>query len=160
MVTRVYFRLSANPVFKLEYGAIAEEAGRLGPLSLKTIRQAVINIRRSKLPDPALIGNAGSFFKNPVVRDKKAAELLKDYPRMPQYREKKGGYKIAAGWLIEQCGWKGKRIADAGVFEKQALVLVNHGNASGAEIEHLAEAIEYSVLEKFGIKLTREVEIL
>ena len=147
LVTRVYYRLNINPLLNLNYGAINDEVKKLGAPSLKNVRQAVINIRRSKLPDPEIIGNAGSFFKNPVVTIQFAGELKRKYPAMPAYNDPSGDIKMAAGWLIEQCGWKGKRIGDAAVHEKQALVLVNHGNATGKDIFDLSEKIKQSVYE-------------
>lgn len=160
LVTKVFFRVATHPQFKTDYGSLNEEISKLGPLSLKTIRQAVIKIRKSKLPDPVLIGNAGSFFKNPVISSENTNELLNEYPQMPHYKEQSGGFKIAAGWLIEQCGWKGQRVGDAGTYEKQALVIVNHGKATGEDIVRFAESVEKSVSEKFGINLQREVEVL
>jgi UDP-N-acetylmuramate dehydrogenase len=160
MVTRVYFRLSLYPVLNTEYGALNDEAQRLGGLTLRNIREAVINIRQSKLPDPAILGNAGSFFKNPLVDSSLAVKLKSIYQNIPIYPDISGKSKLAAGWLIEQCGWKGKRIGDAGVHEKQALVIVNYGKATGQEIFDLSEKIKQSVFEKFGILLDREVEVL
>jgi len=160
LVTRVYFRLKTNPVPDLTYGTLKDEVAKLGEPSLKNLRQAVINIRRSKLPDPAVIGNAGSFFKNPVVDNNVAEELKKRFPGLPCYKDRPGSVKLAAGWMIEHCGWKGKRIGDAGVHEKQALVLVNHGKASGKDIFDISEKIRLSVVEKFGVSLEREVEIV
>lgn len=159
LVTRVHFRLSIKPKLKLDYGSVREEVKKLGDESLVNVRQAVINIRSSKLPDPAKTGNAGSFFKNPVVPGHVAEALKKEYPLIPMYPERPGFIKIAAGWLIEQCGWKGKRSGDAGVHDKQALVIVNYGNATGREIFELSESIRTSVKAKFGIDLEREVEI-
>ena len=160
LVTRVYLKLNLNPFFNLGYGSLEAEVNRLGGASLQNIRQAVINIRRNKLPDPSVIGNAGSFFRNPVVSRSKAENIKKNYPDMPGYDDPSGGKKLAAGWLIEQCGWKGRRIGDAAVHEKQSLVLVNHGNATGREIYDLSERIRESVSRSFGIKLEREVEIV
>jgi UDP-N-acetylmuramate dehydrogenase len=160
LITRVYYRLTINPLLNLNYGSLKEEVNKLGSITLKNVRQAVINIRRSKLPDPDIIGNAGSFFKNPVVSSSVAENLKKMYHLMPSYEDQSGNIKLAAGWLIEQCGWKGRRIGDAGVHDKQALVLVNHGNATGKEIYNLSEEIIKSVLEKFGIELEREVEVV
>lgn len=160
MITRVWFRLSKKLIFDLEYGTLKDEVSRLGGVNLKNIRDAVINIRRSKLPDPEVIGNSGSFFKNPVADDSIVLKLKRKYPEMPIYPESCGKTKIAAGWLIEQCGWKGKRKGNAGVHEKQALVLVNHGNATGKEILDLSEDIRKSVKEKFSIDLEREVEVV
>ncbi len=160
LITRVFYRLKTNPIFNTNYGSLREEAEKNGPLSLNTVRQAVINIRRSKLPDPSQIGNAGSFFKNPVVSIDEAQKLKEKFPGIPSYADPSGGIKLAAGWLIEQCGWKGKMIGDAGVHEKQALVLVNYDKATGKEIYDLSERIGESVNEKFGISLEREVEII
>ncbi|OFY66633.1 MAG: UDP-N-acetylenolpyruvoylglucosamine reductase [Bacteroidetes bacterium RBG_13_43_22] len=160
LITNVFFRLSKRPEFRVNYGSLKPEAEKLGPLSLKTIRAAVINIRRGKLPDPEIIGNAGSFFKNPVVSREKSELLKIKYPGMPAFDDASGEIKLAAGWLIEQCGWKGKRIGDAGVHEKQSLVIVNHGNATGKEIYDLSEKIRISVLGKFGVSLEREVEVV
>jgi UDP-N-acetylenolpyruvoylglucosamine reductase len=160
LVTRVYIRLKTNPVPDLIYGTLKDEVMKLGEPSLKNLRQAVINIRRSKLPDPAVIGNAGSFFKNPVVDVSLAEELRESYPELPRYNDPPGSVKLAAGWMIEQCGWKGRRIGDAGVHEKQALVLVNYGKATGKDVLELSERIKLSVFEKFGIPLEREVEII
>ncbi|MBA4323386.1 MAG: UDP-N-acetylenolpyruvoylglucosamine reductase, partial [Odoribacter sp.] len=159
-VTNVTFRLLTNPSLNTIYGSLGEEARKLGPLSLKTVRAAVINIRRSKLPDPEILGNAGSFFKNPVVPSVIADSLKSLYPEMPIYKDLPGKTKIAAGWLIEKCGWKGFRKDNAGVHEKQALVIVNHGNATGQEIFNLSEEIRNSVKSKFGIELEREVEVI
>jgi UDP-N-acetylmuramate dehydrogenase len=125
----------------------------------KDISEAVASIRRSKLPDPKVIGNAGSFFKNVFVDNKKMEELKKLYPTIP-YFEEDGVTKIPAGWLIEQCGWKGKRVGNVGVHDKQALVLVTHGGATGLEVKSLAEQIISSVSEKFGITLVPEVNLI
>jgi UDP-N-acetylmuramate dehydrogenase len=160
LVTKVFFRLTPRPIFKTDYGSLKEEVRKLGPLSLNTLRRAVINIRRKKLPDPQTTGNAGSFFKNPVVESSVADNLLSIYPDIPYYNDIPGYKKISAGWLIDQCGWKGKRIGNAGVHEKQALVLVNYGNASGEELLELSVKIARSVSDKFGIELQREVEVI
>jgi UDP-N-acetylmuramate dehydrogenase len=160
LVTRVYFRLAMNHEPNLDYGILKEEVNKLGRPTLRNIRKAVIIIRQSKLPDPEIIGNAGSFFKNPVVSKQLAEKLKKEYPGIPVYDDISGNKKLAAGWLIEQCGWKGKRIGDAGVHDKQALVLVNYGNATGKEIYDLSEEIRASVLKEFGVDLEREVEVI
>lgn len=160
LIIKVYYRLTINPVLKLDYGSLNEEIKKLGEPSLSNIRDAVINIRRSKLPDPDLIGNAGSFFKNPVVTDKQAMRLLKMFPDMPQYTDVPGFKKLAAGWMIDKCGWKGRRIGDAGVHDKQALVIVNYGKATGKEIYELSELVKRSVSDKFGVNLEREVEVI
>lgn len=120
------------------------------------ISKVIIDIRQRKLPDPAITGNAGSFFKNPAVDGKKLLELKKGHPSIPAYEQTDGTYRLAAGWLIDQCGWKGKHVGDAGVCETQALVLVNRGKASGKEIAELAEAIKKDVFDRFGIRLEPE----
>jgi UDP-N-acetylmuramate dehydrogenase len=160
LVTRVYFKLNTKSGGNLNYGSLKEETMKLGDESLINIRQAVINIRQSKLPDPAVIGNAGSFFKNPVTSMSLAEDLRKKYPGIPFYPDGEGSAKLAAAWLIEQCGWKGKRKGDAGIHDKQALVIVNHGNAKGEDIFKLSEEVRLSVSEKFGIHLDREVEVI
>ena len=135
-------------------------------MSLQAVSQAVINIRSSKLPDPAVIGNAGSFFKNPEIGSHEFHELTRRFPGIVGYNLPKGNVKMAAGWLIEQCGpsagvtWKGFRKGDAGCHEKQALVLVNYGNAAGSEIYDLSEEILQRVKVKFGVTLEREVNII
>lgn len=160
IITSVTFGLTIKHEYRLSYGSLAEEAGKGGKISLASVRDAVIAIRQSKLPDPSVTGNAGSFFKNPVVPAEKASELLVQYPKMPVYPAGNNLTKIAAGWLIEQCGWKGWRSGDAGVHSLQALVLVNHGNATGDDIFRLSENIRKSVLERFGVELEREVEVI
>ena len=127
--------------------------------TIQDVSQAVIRIRRSKLPDPAVIGNAGSFFKNPVVDQAKFLSLSEIYPEIPAYPHEDQSVKLAAGWLIEQCGWKGYRKEDAGVHVNQALVLVNYGKASGRDILELSEKILKSVYKKFGVELEREVNV-
>jgi UDP-N-acetylmuramate dehydrogenase len=161
IITSVTYRLSKKPVFHIEYGAIRQELDAMGvtQLSIAAISQAVINIRSSKLPDWTVIGNAGSFFKNPQVSLDKYAELKTAYPNIVAYPQD-AGMKLAAGWLIEQCGWKGFREGDAGCYPKQALVLVNYGAATGGEIYALSEKIIESVEEKFGVLLEREVNII
>ena len=160
IVTSVIFRLEKFPDFKLEYGHLKAEVEKLGGASLQHVRDAVIAIRRSKLPDPAELGNAGSFFKNPVVDSELAANLKAVHPDLPVYGAGEGRSKLAAGWLIEQCGWKGFREGDAGVHHLQALVLVNFGRATGDELFRLSEKIQKSVSEKFGIELEPEANIL
>jgi UDP-N-acetylmuramate dehydrogenase len=160
LITRVFYKLRTKPLLKLDYGSLTGEIEKIGKPNLANIRQAVINIRKSKLPDPEIIGNAGSFFKNPIVSDHIADNLSKVYPEIPVYNDKPGIKKLAAGWLIDKCGWKGKRRGDAGVHSKQALVLVNHGKASGEDIFKLSEEIRDSVKEKFGVELEREVELV
>jgi UDP-N-acetylmuramate dehydrogenase len=161
VILQVVYRLNKTPRLNTSYGAIEEELDKMGikELSIQAISQAVINIRSSKLPDPALIGNAGSFFKNPTVSADHFAALKAEYPDLPGYPIPAAKVKLAAGWLIEQCGWKGYRRGDAGSHEKQALVLVNYGNAGGKEIYELSEEILLSVKNKFGVELEREVNI-
>lgn len=162
VILNVTFRLNKQPVFNISYGAIEQELEKMNvqDLSIKAISQAVINIRTSKLPDPKQIGNAGSFFKNPVITKKHFDELKIEYATMPGYVAGEAHMKVAAGWLIEQCGWKGYRKNDYGVHAKQALVLVNYGNASGEEIYNLSTEIINSVQQKFSIMLEREVNIV
>ena len=195
VILNVTFRLNKIPKFHVEYGAIREELDKMGiqQLSIQAVSKAVIRIRSSKLPDPAKIGNAGSFFKNPTVSGEKFAALTKQFPGIigyPQTPNQKsevsdppplsntsaavgdipppsggrgaGGpdVKLAAGWLIEQCGWKGYRKGDAGCHVRQALVLVNYGQASGKEIYDLSEEILQSVQQKFGVTLEREVNVV
>lgn len=159
-ITGVSFRLRKEPVFNLGYRGLKEEAERLGGITLRNIRQAVIKIRAEKLPDPEKAGNAGSFFKNPVIKAEEAEKIRIQYPEVTLYQDPSGGIKVPAGWLIEKCGWKGRKTGYAGVWEKQALVLVNYGKATGREILELSEMIRKSVYEKFGITLEREVEVV
>ena len=144
------------------YGAIEKQLSvhEVSNPSIKDISDAVIAIRSSKLPDPKTLGNSGSFFKNPVIGKDQFDQFRQDYPDAPHYDAGDGTYKIPAGWLIEQCGFKGFRKGDAGVHKEQALVLVNYGNASGEEILHLARSIQKEVNDKFGIELMAEVNII
>ena len=160
LITKVYFRLSTHPKLCLEYGSLKEEINKLGSTSLGNVRKIVISTRQNKLPDPDQIANAGSFFKNPVVSNSVVNDLKTKFPKLPVFNDHSGGMKLAAGWLIEQCGWKGKRIGDAAVHDKQALVIVNLANATGTELFDLSEKIKDSVIEKFGITLEREVEVI
>jgi UDP-N-acetylmuramate dehydrogenase len=162
VILHVTYRLRKQPVFNTSYGAIEQELEQMGvkDLSIRAISQAVINIRTSKLPNPAEIGNAGSFFKNPQIPKHEFDELKRMYTNMPGYVVSDNEMKVAAGWLIEQCGWKGYREGDGGVHAKQALVLVNYGNAKGGDIYALSGKIIESVEAKFGIRLEREVNIV
>ena len=160
IVSSVVFRLDKQPVFKLGYQHLEDEVRKNGDLSLENIRQTIIAVRESKLPDPKVLGNAGSFFMIPVVPKNQYLELQEQYPQMPHYYVSETEEKIPAGWLIDQCGWKGKCVGNAGVHKNQALVLVNTGGATGAEIVHLAEEIQKSVSEKFGILLHPEVNYI
>ena len=161
VILSVTFRLRKQPVFHTSYGAIEQELAAMGvqTLSIQAIADAVIRIRQSKLPDPAVIGNAGSFFKNPVVAQAHFDELRATYPTIPGYPAL-DGVKLAAGWLIEQAGFKGVRRGDAGVHAKQALVLVNYGDAKGQDVYNLSEEIIDVVNQRFGVMLHREVNIL
>lgn len=160
-ITRVYLSLSKQAALNISYGAIQKvlEEQTLAP-SFKTISDAVIQIRKSKLPDPKEIGNSGSFFKNPILPIAQIKQLQKDFPSIPVYPVDETSSKVAAGWLIDQLGWKGYRKGDAGVHKNQALVLVNYGKATGAEIWALAQQIQQSVQEKYNIDLEPEVNIL
>jgi len=162
VILNVTYRLNKKPKFNTSYGAIEKELERMGvkELSIQAISQAVINIRSSKLPDPAVVGNAGSFFKNPSVAKEKFQQLQSQFPNIVGNENADGTIKLAAAWLIEQCGWKGFRRGDAGCHEKQALVLVNYGNAKGEEIYRLSDEIMQSVKEKFDVALEREVNII
>ena len=162
-ITRVTFRLSKHFEPKLQYGGLVkaiEERKSEHTLTAQELRQVIIDIRRAKLPDPKEQGNAGSFFKNPVVSEEKATQLLTEYPTMPHYPAEGGKVKLAAGWLIEQTGWKGKSLGPAAVHDRQALVLVNKGGATGRDIQRLSEAIQKDVNERFGIELEPEVNFI
>ena len=162
VITSVTFRLDKKHAYNTSYGAVQKELDimKVKELSIQAIAEAVIRIRRSKLPDPNVIGNAGSFFKNPEVSEKVFDDLKKEFPGIVGYPLVHGKVKLAAGWLIEQCGWKGYRKGDAGCHAQQALVLVNYGSASGQEIFSLSKEIIDSVLKKFGVALHREVNIV
>lgn len=162
VITSVIYRLNKRPVYNISYGAIQQEleAMKVQDLNIRSIAQAVMNIRTSKLPDPKQIGNAGSFFKNPEIEARLFEKLQLEFPSIVGYKLENGNVKLAAGWLIEQCGWKGYRKGDAGCHAKQALVLVNYGNAKGNEIYDLSTEILESVKNKFGVSLEREVNII
>ena len=160
IVTSVIFSLDKNPVFHLDYGQLNTEIVKRGKLCAKNIRESVIAIRKSKLPDYNVIGNAGSFFKNPIIDYEKLFELKKNFPKLPFYEMEDGRFKVSAGWLIEQCDWKGYREGDAGVYKNQSLILINYGNATGQQIYELSEKIVQSVKDKFLINLEREVNII
>ena len=161
IVTFVNFLLKKNPSFNLEYGSLKDLASSPEDLTVSKVRDAVIAIRKDKLPDPENIGNVGSFFKNPVVDTATFNALLEAYPKMPYYVvEEDKQYKIPAGWLIEQSGWKGKEMGGAAVYEKQSLVLINKNNATANDIIDLAAAISASVKEKYGIDISPEVNYI
>ena len=158
-VAYVIFALSKVPQPKLGYGALEQEVERLGGPTLANIRQAVIAIREGKLPDPKVLGNAGSFFMNPVISEQEFGVIKSNYPDVPSYPAP-GGIKVPAGWLIEKTGWKGRSLGPAAVYEKQALVLVNKGGATGADVKRLADTVIADVKEKFGITLSTEVNYI
>jgi len=163
IILSVTFKLTKRAHrIRTDYGNIADELARKGVAqpSIKDVSDAVIAIRSNKLPDPAVLGNAGSFFKNPVVDSAIAERIKAAQPSAPIYPAGTGHAKLAAGWLIEQCGWKGKRLGHCGVHEKQALVLVNHGGATGKEIWDLSDHVLRSVRERFGVELEREVNVV
>ncbi len=161
LITAVVFKLTKQHRLHIEYGAIKDELSKMKVVhpTIKDVSNAVINIRQSKLPDPNIIGNAGSFFKNPVVSAKKLHDIKSIHPGIISFPFG-NDFKLAAGWLIEQAGWKGYREGNVGCHEKQALVLVNHGNASGTEILQLAQKIQQSVHSKFGVELEMEVNVI
>lgn len=157
LILNVSFALPRQWQPKLDYADLATRLQQQGIVPTpQAVSAAVIAIRQSKLPDPAETGNAGSFFKNPVVSAAQRAALLQTYPGLVSYAQPSGQFKLAAGWLIEQCGWKGRNLGRAGVYEKQALVLVNRGGATGAEVRTLAQAVQADVLQKFGVQLDIE----
>ncbi len=167
-ITSVSFKLTklSSPKaiykFKTDYGDIKNTLSEMQvyDFSIKAVSDAVIKIRNSKLPNPKELGNAGSFFKNPSINKELFEELVLKYPVMPSFPQKDGSLKIPAGWLIEQCGWKGKVVGNTGSHKSQALVLVNYGNATGNEIWNLALEIQKSVKEKFGIEIMPEVNVV
>lgn len=159
-VTYVGFSLSKKESYTLDYGTIRQELEKYPKVDLKTLRQVIIDIRESKLPDPKVLGNAGSFFMNPVVAREVFEALREQYPQMPFYEMSADRIKIPAGWMIDQCGWKGKSLGPAAVHDKQALVLVNRGGATGTDIVALSDAVRASVRDKFGIDIHPEVNFI
>lgn len=159
-VTCVRFRLSKEEHYTLDYGTIRQELEQYPAPTLSVIRNIIIDIRQSKLPDPKVAGNAGSFFMNPIVAREKLEALQLEYPQIPYYELADGRVKIPAGWMIDRCGWKGKSLGPAAVHDKQALVLVNRGGAKGIDIIALSDAVRASVREKFGIEIYPEVNIV
>ena len=160
IITAVEIALTHTPRPRLGYGDVEREVEARGGATLRNIREAICAIRRAKLPDPVVLGNAGSFFKNPVVGAAAAERLLAEYPDMPHYPAPKGRVKLAAGWLIDRAGMKGSRKGAVGVHERQALVLVNHGGATGGEVIAFAHEVQERVRGKFGIEIDTEVNIL
>lgn len=157
-VLSVTFKLSRTFVPKLGYGGLRNRIGTDNPTA-EQVRQTVIDIRREKLPDPDVLGNAGSFFVNPVVKKEKADALKSQYPEMPSY-DVENGVKIPAGWMIEQCGWKGRSLGPAAVHDRQALVLVNRGGATGEDIARLSDTVCKAVWDKFGVEIRPEVNFI
>ena len=159
-VTYVRFRLSKEERYTLDYGTIRQELAKYPAPTLPIVRKVIIEIRESKLPDPKVTGNAGSFFMIPIVAKEKLEALQRDYPRIPYYELPDGRVKIPAGWMIDQCGWKGKSLGPAAVHDKQALVLVKRGGAKGSDIIALSDAVRASVRDKFGIDIHPEVNVI
>lgn len=161
IITYVTYRLKKRPTFHLEYGNVKGELEKLGcEPTLRNVREVIIRIREAKLPDPKVQGNAGSFFMNPVIPRMQYESLLAKYPDMPHYKVDEEWVKVPAAWMIDRCGWKGKRMGNAGVHDKQALVLVNCGGATGQEIIALSQRIQQSVFETFGIAIVPEVNFI
>jgi UDP-N-acetylmuramate dehydrogenase len=162
IIVSVKFHLPAASTLNLSYGAIGAELfnRNIAEPTIKDVAQVVAAIRVSKLPDPSTIGNSGSFFKNPVITVQQFNDIKANYPEVANYPAGKGLVKLAAGWLIEQCGWKGKTVGHTGTWKNQALVLVNHGGATGQEVYNLSSQIIDSVYTKFGVMLEREVNII
>ena len=160
IITYVTYRLSKKPTFKLTYGNLSEKVEQLGGATLSNVRKAVCEIREAKLPSPDKVGSAGSFFMNPVVAKNVADALASEYPSMPQYPLACGDVKLSAGWLIEQCGWKNTPHEHVGVYQHQALVVINRGDATGKDVIYFANAVVASVKEKFGVELKMEVNVI
>ncbi len=160
IILSVTFELSLHPTFNLGYGDLKARVEASGEVTLARVREAVMAIRREKLPDPAILGNAGSFFKNPVVPLSVAETLRQTYPDLPIYSVDATHVKLAAGWLIDRCGWKGRRQGAVGVHDRQALVLVNYGGATGRQVMELARAIQQNVRQRFGVEIDTEVNVL
>jgi len=161
ILTHLFFRLKKNGSLNLEYGSVRDAVKNIGEISLQNVREAIIQIRSSKLPDPSVLGNAGSFFKNPIVSNAHFTRLKEQFLEIPYYLlPNSDEVKIPAGWLIQECGWKGKSIGEAAVHDKQALVLINKGGASGNDLIQLALQIENDVLSRFSIQLEKEVTVI
>lgn len=160
IVTYVTYRLSRKPLPNIGYGSLKESVEQLGSVTLPNIRTAVMRTRQSKLPDPKVLGNAGSFFMNPVISEELFQTIARKYPDVPSYPAGDGMRKVPAGWLIERCGWKGRALGKAAVHDRQALVLVNLGGATGADVKALADAVTGSVYDEFNIRLRTEVNYI
>ena len=161
LITHVTYKLSRKQELVLSYGAVSNqlEAQGITEPTFRDVSNVIIDIRKSKLPDPSVIGNSGSFFKNPIVHNDRYQDILRDYPEAPSYPIDDDHVKLPAGWLIDRCGWKGKVVGNTGTYKNQALVLVNHGEATGEEIWSLALDIQVSVKEKFGVEIIPEVNV-
>jgi UDP-N-acetylmuramate dehydrogenase len=160
IITHVTYRLNKIHQFTTGYPDLEKELDNYPETSIHYIRQAIITIRKNKLPDPDKIGNAGSFFKNPTVTESKGKSIHSSYPRMPLFENRNGMVKLSAAWLIDQCGWKGRRIGNTGTYKNQPLIIINHGNATGMEILNYARKIQKAVMNKFGISLEMEVNVI
>lgn len=160
IITAVTFKLLKNPICKINYGDVSQELKNFDGITVATVRESVINIRRRKLPDPEKLGNAGSFFKNPVIPVDVFTMIKQTYPDVTSYPAEPRHVKIPAAWLIQTCGWKGKREGNVGTHETQPLVIVNYGNATGKEIFEFAARIKESVDHQFGINLEMEVNVI
>lgn len=160
IITSVIFKLALSPILKTSYKDVEEELISLGEKNISTVRQAIINIRKRKLPDPEQYGNAGSFFKNPVITREKFEAIKHEFPEIPSYPADFGLVKISAAWLIQTCGWKGKREGNVGSFPTQPLVIVNYGGATGKEVFTFASRIQESVKQNFDIELEMEVNVI
>ncbi len=162
VITSIVLRLYKKQIFNLSYSALKEELKNYNTneLTIELVRETIKRIRKNKLPDPVQLGNSGSFFKNPEIDEEKFLLIHEKNPDLVFYKTSSGTYKIPAGWLIEKCGFKGRRIGNVGTFSKQALVIVNYGNATGDEIKNYAEQIRHEVNTKFSILLDYEVNII
>ena len=160
IITSVIFELSKNPDLVMNYGDLQERITNQAEKNIKTVRDIILQVRNEKLPAPEKLGNAGSFFKNPIIEREKLESLTETYDELPYYNLGDSQYKIPAGWLIEECGWKEKSYGEAGVYQDQALIIVNYGEASGKEIYGLSQKIKKDVQNKFGIELEREVKVV
>lgn len=160
IVTHVHYKLSKVEKYNLEYGSIQKALEKKNKIDLVAVRNAIIEIRESKLPNPEEIGNAGSFFMNPIVTKECFEAIQKEYPNMPFYKISENEFKIPAGWMIDICGWKGKQLGNAGVHSKQALVLINKGGATGEDVQHLSKEIQKDVFNKFKVEIYPEVNFI
>lgn len=160
IITYVLFKLHKRPDYHLHYHQLKKQVLENGDINLQNIRKTIIDIRNAKLPDPHTLGNAGSFFMNPIIERERYEQLKKQHPTLPAYPTDTDKIKIPAGWLIEQAGLKGKKFGNVGIYEKQALVIVNLGNATGKEIQETAQYIQQTIVRKFGITLTPEVNYI